>query len=168
MPIQQIDLLVIIVPPVLFAVIAALIRPPWKIIGFALLAGLVVGGLNILGDAVAHHFGWWRYPFTRGNIAPLTFYLASALFYGAGIAGLVGWWVRHRFGWRGAAIFLIAFPFFGLGRDFGETRTFKFAGAMIEWGAGFAPYVADFLLWGIAASAGFFTLCLLEKMTRRG
>jgi hypothetical protein len=167
MSIQQASLLVIIVPPILFVVIAALIRPPWKIIGLALVAGLVVAGLNMAGDALAHHFGWWRYPFTEGSVAPLTFYMASWLFYGAGIVGLVGWWICRRFGWKGAAIFLVAFPFFGLARDFSETSTFKVAQSMIVWGPGFAPYLADFLTWGLAALVGFFTLYLLEKATQK-
>ena len=164
MSLRLINLLVIVAPPVLFALLAALLRPGWKVAGLALAAGLVTGGLNLAGDALAHRFGWWRYPFTTGSTAPLTYYLAAALFYGAGMAGLAGRWVRRRYGWKGAAIFLAAFPFFGLARDFGSTGAFQFAAAMIVWGPGFLPYLMDFLLWGLAISAGFFALLLMERV----
>jgi hypothetical protein len=47
---EFIMIVVLIVPPILFAVIAALIRPPCRVIGLALVAGLVVdGGLQTSG-----------------------------------------------------------------------------------------------------------------------
>jgi hypothetical protein len=167
MSLRMINLIVLIVPPVLFAFIAAVLRPGWKVAGLALAAGLFTGGVNLAGDALAHHFGWWRFPFTTGSTAPLIYYLAAGLFYGAGMAGLVGRWVRLRFGWKGASIFLAVFPFFGLGRDFGSTGYFQFAAAMIAWGPGFLPVLMDFLLWGLAISAGFFALVLLERAAQQ-
>ena len=166
MTLEQASLLIIIVPPILFLVIAILIRPPWKIIGFALLAGLVVGGVNMLGDYVAHMLELWKYPFTETVIAPPYMYLNSAIFYGAGIIGLLGWWIRRKWNWKGAIIFLIAFPFLALARDVGGSALTDTSGSLIVWGSGATPYLADFLLWLIMECSGFFLLFGLEKISK--
>ena len=124
-----------------------------------------MGGLNLLGDMLAYSQGWWHYPFTTANHALLTFYLGTVIFYGAGIMGLVGWWVRKRFGMRGGVVLLIAFPLWGILRDFGGTALAGQAGKMIVWGSGVVPVLADFLLWGCAGAAGFFIMLGLEKWT---
>jgi hypothetical protein len=167
MSLEQVQLFVLIFPPVLYAALALWIRPPWRIICLSLLTGLVVGSLNLLGDTFAYYQGWWHYPFTTANHAPLTFYLAAALFYGAGIIGLVGWWARKRFGWRGGVILLVIFPLWGLLRDFGGSALYNPAQTMIVWGEGFVPVAADFLLWAGAGAAGFFTMVGLEKWQDR-
>jgi hypothetical protein len=122
-----------------------------------------MGCLNLLGDMLAYSQGWWHYPFTTANHGPLTFYLGTVIFYGAGIMGLVGWWVRKRFGLRGGLILLIAFPLWGILRDFGGTALTDQGGTIIVWESGFAPVLADFLLWGCAGAAGFFIMLGLEK-----
>jgi hypothetical protein len=167
MSLEQIQLYVLILPPILYAALALWIRPPWRIIGLSLLTGLVVGCLNLLGDTFAYYQGWWHYPFTTADHAPLTFYLAAALFYGAGIIGLVGWWARKRFSWRGGVVLLVVFPLWGLLRDFGGSALYNQTQTMIVWGEGFVPVVADFLLWASAGAAGFFTMVGLEKWQDR-
>ena len=166
MSLEQTSLLILIVPPILFLVIAVLIRPPWKIIGCALIAGLVVGGVNMLGDLVANAFGLWHFPFTEAAVAPPYMYLNSVLFYGAGIIGLLGWRIRRKWGWKGAIIFLLVFPFFALARDASGSAIADTSGALIIWGPGGAPYVADFFLWSLMECAGFFTLFGLERMSK--
>jgi hypothetical protein len=163
MSIGLIQLFVIIFPPILYSALALWIRPPWKVIGLSFITGLVMGCLNLLGDILAHYQGWWIYPFTSANHAPLTFYLGTVIFYGAGIIGLGGWWVRKSFGMRGGLILLMAFPVWGVLRDFGGSALTHQTGTMIVWGAGFVPVLADFTLWGCAGAAGFFTLSGLEK-----
>lgn len=163
MSIELIQLFVIIIPPILYAGLVLWIRPPWKIIGFSFIAGLVMGCLNLSGDILANYQGWWHYPFTSANHAPLTFYLGTVIFYGAGVIGLVGWWVRKRFGMRGEVILLIAFPLWGILRDFAGSSLTQQTGTMIVWGKGLVPVLADFLLWGSAGAAGFFTMSGLEK-----
>jgi membrane-bound metal-dependent hydrolase YbcI (DUF457 family) len=83
MSLELVQIFVLVFPPILLAGLALWIRPPWRIIGFALVAGFVMGSLNLLGDIIAFYQGWWHYPFTTANHAPLTFYLAAVIFYGA-------------------------------------------------------------------------------------
>jgi hypothetical protein len=161
--IELIQIFAIIIPPILYTALTLWIRPPWKVIGISFITGVVMGGLNLLGDMLANSQGWWYYPFTAANHAPLTFYLGTVIFYGSGIMGLVGWWVRKRFGLRGGVVLLIAFPLWGILRDFGGTALSGQAGKMIVWGSGIAPVLADFLLWGCAGAAGFFIMLGLEK-----
>ena len=163
MSLELIQLFVLIFPPILYAGLALLIRPPRKVIGLSFIAGFLMGSLNLLGDTLAYSQGWWHYPFTNANHAPLTFYLGTVIFYGAGIMGLVGWWVRKRFGWRGGAFLLIIFPLWGILRDFGGSAIYDQTQTMIVWGKGYVPALADFLLWGNAGAAGFFTMVGLEK-----
>ena len=156
MSLELIQLFVVIIPPILYIGLALWTRPSWKMIGVSFVAGLVMGCLNIMGDILAYYQNWWHYPFTPENHAPLTFYLGTVIFYGAGIMGLVGWWVRKRFGMRGGVILLIVFPLWGILRDFGGSALTNQTGTMIVWGKGFVPVLADFLLWGCAGAAGFF------------
>ena len=167
MSLEFVQRIVLILPPILYAGLALWIRPPWKIIGLSFIAGVLMGSLNLLGDMLAYSQGWWHYPFTTANHAPLTFYLATVIFYGAGIIGLVGWWVRKRFGMRGGAIMLVIFPLWGILRDFGGSAFYNQTQTFIIWGKGFVPVLADFLLWGSAGAAGFFTLVGLEKWQNR-
>ena len=165
MSLELIQLFVMIIPPILYAALALWTRPSWKVIGFSIIAGLVMGCLNLLGDILAYYQGWWQYPFTSANHAPLMFYLGTVIFYGAGVMGLVGWWVRKRFGMRGGLILLTAFPLWGILRDFAGSALTHQTGTMIVWGMGFVPVLADFLLWGCAGAAGFFIMSVMDKLS---
>ncbi len=167
MSLELIQIFVLIIPPILYVALALWTRPPWKVIGFSFVVGLLMGSLNLLGDILAYYQGWWHYPFTSANRAPLTFYLGTVIFYGAGIIGLVGWWVRKRVGIRGGLILLIAFPMWGILRDFAGSALTHQTGTMIVWGKGFVPVLADFLLWGSAGAAGFFVMLVLEKLSKK-
>jgi hypothetical protein len=167
MSLEQVQLYVLIFPPILYTALTVWIRPPWKIIGLSLVTGIVMSSINLVGDMLAFHQGWWHYPFTTASHAPLTWYLGTLLFYGAGVIGLVGWWVRKRFGWRGGVILLVAFPLWGILRDFGGSALYNQTQTMIVWGNGFVPIMADFLLWGFAGAAGFFTMVGLEKWSAK-
>lgn len=167
MSLEFVQLIVLILPPILYTGLALWIRPPWKVIGLSFIAGFVMGSLNLLGDMLAYYQDWWHYPFINANHAPLTFYLGTVIFYGAGIMGLVGWWTRKRFGWRGGVVLLVLFPLWGILRDFGGSALYNQTQTMIVWGKGFIPVVADFLLWASAGAAGFFTMVALEKWSTR-
>jgi hypothetical protein len=167
MSLEQVQLFVLIFLPILYAALVLWIRPPWRIIGFSLVTGFVMGSLNMLGDMLAGSQGWWHYPFTTVNHAPLTWYLGTALFYGAGIIGLVGWWARKRFGWRGGVVLLVLFPLWGILRDFGGSAFYNQTQTVIVWGKGLVPVATDFLLWASAGAAGFFTMVGLEKWQNR-
>jgi hypothetical protein len=167
MSLEKVQLFVLIFPPMLYAGLALWIRPPWKVIGLSLVTGIIMGSLNMLGDMLAYSQSWWHYPFTTANHAPLTFYLATALFYGAGIMGLVGWWARRRFGMGGGVVLMVIFPLWGALRDFGGSALYNQTQTMIVWGEGFMPGAADFLLWASAGAAGFFTMVGLEKWSAK-
>jgi len=77
MSLEFVQRIVLILPPILYAGLALWIRPPWKIIGLSFIAGVLMGSLNLLGDMLAYSQGWWHYPFTTANHAPLTFYLVQ-------------------------------------------------------------------------------------------
>ncbi len=167
MSLKLVQLFVLILPPILYSALAFWIRPPWKVIGLSFIAGFVMGSLNLLGDMLAFYQSWWHYPFTTANHAPLTFYLGTVIFYGAGIMGLVGWWARKRFGWRGGVILLVVFPLWGILRDFGGSALYNQTQTMIVWGEGRVPVLADFLLWASAGAAGFFTMAGLVKWSAK-
>ncbi len=79
--------------------------------------------------------------------APLAWYVAAALFYGAAL-GLVGWRVIRRFGRRGLIGFLIAFAAFGVTRDYLYSVTTE----VIVFGRDLAPWMADFFAYASGAA----------------
>jgi hypothetical protein len=102
----ELDIDMTIVSLILFAVIALFVRPPMKIVVFALIGGVVFAALNMVSDMIAYWADWWRFPFVQDRYPSLMFYIPALFFYGAGVAGLIGWWLRNKFGNRSAIIFL--------------------------------------------------------------
>jgi hypothetical protein len=100
----------------------------------------------MLYDAIAARLGLWRYPSVTTGSAPLAWYFAAALFYGAAL-GLVGWRVVRRFGRRGLICFLIVLALFGVARDYLYSRTTD----VIEFGGGWVPVIADLFEYASAA-----------------
>ncbi|MGA2502666.1 MAG: hypothetical protein ABSG01_01085 [Anaerolineales bacterium] len=58
---------------------------------------------------------------------------------------------------------LIAFPLWGILRDFGRLTIADQTGTMIGWGNSLVPGLTDFLLWGCTGAAKYFTMCAMLK-----
>jgi hypothetical protein len=126
----------------MFAVVAFFTRATWKRIGGVLLASLPLIPLVMLYDAIAARFGWWVYPSLTTSSAPIAWYIAAALWYGAALA-LIGWRVRRRFGSWSFAVFLLAAGLFGVIRDsFYAANT-----GLIQFAPGPIPLTLDFLAY---------------------
>jgi hypothetical protein len=132
---------------ILFAVIAFFSRAGLRRILGVLLAAIPVIPMVMFFDKVAAQSGWWHYPSVNAASAPLAWYIAAALGYGAGF-GLIGWRVIRRWKMRGLLAFLLLFAFFGVARDYGYSVTTQF----IIFGSGPVPWLADLFAYGSAAA----------------
>ena len=132
---------------IIFAGVAFLSRAGKRRIAGVLLAAIPVIPMVMFYDGVASSFGWWRYPSVTGGNAPLAWYVAAALGYGAAF-GLVGWRVIRRWEMRGLLVFVLSFAIFGVARDYGYSTTTHF----IIFGPGPIPLLADLLSYGSAAA----------------
>jgi hypothetical protein len=137
----------LLITTILFAVIAFFTRATPRRIAGALIGAIPVVPLVMVYDAIAARLGWWHYPSVTTGSAPLAWYIAAAMGYGAAF-GLVGWRVIRRFGRRGLAGFLIALAVFGVARDDTYARTT----GVIEFGSGALPLLADLFAYGSAAA----------------
>jgi len=97
-------------------------------------------------DKIAAQFGWWHYPSVTAASAPLAWYVAAALGYGAAF-GLIGWRVIRRWEMRGLLAFLLLFALFGVARDYAYSVTTRF----IVFGHGLMPLLVDLFAYGSAA-----------------
>jgi hypothetical protein len=139
--------LTVVAATIMFGVAAYFTRAtPRRIVG-ALLAAIPLVPLIMLYDAFARRLGWWHYPAVTTGNAPLAWYVAAALSYGAAL-GLVGWRVIRRFGRRGLAVYLVLFALFGLTRDYLHSIT----SGLIVFGEGPVPLIADYLAYASAAA----------------
>jgi sterol desaturase/sphingolipid hydroxylase (fatty acid hydroxylase superfamily) len=138
----------VIATAVLFAVIAFFTRATLRRIVGALVGSIPLIPMVMFYDSIAARLGWWRYPsVTAGSIAPFAWYLAAALFYGAGL-GLIGWRVIRRYGRRGLIGFLIVFAIFGVTRDY----FYSFTTEVIKFGPGPIPLIADLFAYASPAA----------------
>jgi hypothetical protein len=137
----------IAVTAIIFAGVAFLSRAGIRRIAGVLLAAIPVIPMVMCYDSIASWFGWWRYPSVTGGNAPLAWYVAAALGYGAAF-GLVGWRVVRRWEMRGLLVFILLFALFGVARDYGYSTTTHF----IIFGPGPIPLLADLLSYGSAAA----------------
>ena len=112
-----------------------------------LLAAIPVIPMVMFYDKIAAQFGWWHYPSVTAASAPLAWYVAAALGYGAAF-GLIGWRVIRRWEMRGLLAFLSLFALFGVARDYGYSVTTQF----IVFGPGPVPLLADLFAYGSAAA----------------
>ncbi len=98
----------IAITAIIFAGVAFLSRAGMRRIAGVLLAAIPVIPMVMCYDGIASRFGWWRYPSVAGGNAPLAWYVAAALGYGAAF-GLVGWRVIRRWEMRGLLVFILLF-----------------------------------------------------------
>ena len=132
---------------ILFAIVAFFSRAGLRRIVGVLLAAIPVIPMVMFYDKIAAEFGWWHYPSVTAANAPLAWYVAAALGYGAAF-GLVGWRVIRRWEMRGLLAFLLVFALFGVARDYGYSLTTRF----IVFGPGPIPLLADLFAYGSAAA----------------
>jgi len=131
----------------MFAIVAFFTRvTPRRVLG-ALVAAMPVIPLVMFFDTIAARLGWWHYPSVTTASAPIAWYIAAALWYGAAL-GLVGWRVMRRFGTRGLVVFVPAFALFGLTRDY----LYSITTGLIVFGEGAVPLLADWTAYGPAAA----------------
>ena len=116
-----------------------------RVVG-VLLAAIPIIPMVMVYDKIASQFGWWYYPSVTAASAPLAWYVAAALGYGAAF-GLVGWRVIRRWETRGLLTFLMLFALFGVARDYAYSMTTQF----IVFGPGPLPLLADLFAYGSAA-----------------
>jgi hypothetical protein len=134
--------LLIGLPGLLLAVLVYFTRPTSRRLAGALAAGVVVAALNVLVDVVGYAQGWWRYPTVATPYGPPLFYVATGLWYGAGVA-LIGWRLTRRYGRRGLLALLLFMGIYGPLRDeLGAAAT-----GQIVFGPGPVPVLADALSW---------------------
>src|SRR5664279_1244775 len=132
---------------IIFAVVVFLSRAGSRRTVGALVASIPILPLVMSYDRIASHFGLWHYPSVPAANAPLAWYVAAALGYGAAF-GLVGWRVVRRWEIRGLLVFLSLFAVFGVARDYGYSMTTRF----ILFGPGPIPLLADLFSYGSAAA----------------
>ena len=130
----------------MFGVAAFFTRATRRRILGVLIAAAPVIPLVWAYDRIAAQLGWWRYPSVPAGSAPLAWYIAAALWYGAAL-GLVGWRVIRRWGTRGFVAFIVGFGLFGVARDYGYSVTTQ----LIVFGPGPIPLLADFFAYASAA-----------------
>jgi len=82
-------LISIAITAILFMVVAFFTRARWLRIGGVLIASTPLIPLIMLFDHIASRLNWWHYPMVTNTNAPLAWYIAAALGYGAAF-GLVG------------------------------------------------------------------------------
>jgi hypothetical protein len=107
---------------IVFAIVAFFSRAGLRRIIGVLLAAIPIIPMVMSYDRIASEFGWWHYPSVTAANAPLAWYVAAALGYGAAF-GLVGWRAIRRWEMRGLLGFLLLFAPFGVARDYGYSVT---------------------------------------------
>jgi hypothetical protein len=137
----------IIITILLFAIIAFSFRAGYRRIIGVVIASIPVIPMIMVFDKIAAQYGWWNYPSVTNGNAPLAWYLAAAIGYGAAF-GLVGWRMIRRWQYRGLIIFLVIISLFGVTRDYLYSITTNF----IIFGNGPMPFLADIFAYGSAAA----------------
>lgn len=139
--------LAVVASALAFGVVAFFTRATPRRMAGALVGALPVVPLVMFYDRVAGRLGWWHYPVVTTGSAPLAWYVAAALVYGAAM-GLVGWRVIRRHGTLGLLAFLVALALLGVARDY----AYSIATGLIAFGPGPVPLVADLVAYASVAA----------------
>ena len=137
---------------VFFLAVLLFTRAPRTVAIPALLAGLVLGVFNVLGDLLAYFAHWWHYNLS-GLIfhLPIPFYITPILTYGAS-AYLIIWRLqRTRYHWI-AQLLLFGLPVFGIVRDVYSGFT---AAATITWDNPIPATIFTIILWPLMFYTGY-------------
>jgi hypothetical protein len=137
---------------IVFLGVLLFIRPTRHVLLASLLAGLLVGVINLLVDLVAYYAHWWHYTL-NGLVLhlPLPFYITPVLVFGS-IAYLLIWRNWHGRAHWFALLLLIGIPIFGIVRDvLGGLTHASYA----EWENVPVAIVATVVMWPLMFYAGF-------------
>src|SRR5436189_5265434 len=94
-----------------------LIRPSLRAFLVSLLAGLVMGLINLGADLAAYYAHWWHYSLRELVFhLPLPFYMTPILIYGSMVYLLIWRFWQGRWHWL-ARLLLFGLPIFGILRD---------------------------------------------------
>jgi hypothetical protein len=130
----------------MFAVVAFFSRASLRRVVSVLIAAIPVMPMVMFYDKIAAQFGLWHYPAVTGASAPLAWYVAAALWYGAAL-GLIGWRVIRHWEMPGLFAFVVLFALFGVARDYAYHLTTQ----LIVFGPGPLPLLADLFAYSSAA-----------------
>jgi hypothetical protein len=131
---------------IVFVAAALISRATIRRAAGALIAAAPLVPLVMLIDTLAGRAGLWRYPSMPGGNAPLAWYIAGAIAYGAAV-GLIGWRVLRRHGAHIVVVFALIVGLLGVSRDYAYSVSTR----LIEFGGGPLPLVADFFSYACAA-----------------
>jgi CDP-diglyceride synthetase len=137
----------VVVTALMLVVVAYFARATRRRIAGALIGAIPIIPMVMLYDRFAAQQGWWHYPSVTTATAPLAWYIAAALWYGAAL-GLVGWRAIRRFATRGLLVFVVVFALFGVTRDYLYSVTTR----LIVFGPGLVPLIADLFAYASAAA----------------
>jgi hypothetical protein len=115
----------------------------------------------MLYDSIAARFGWWRYPALAGMPAPIAWYIAAALWYGAGFGLIIGW-AAVKYGKTGLAVFIFGEAVFGLARDLFYAKVT----GLIQFGPGILPPAIDFLAYASMAALVQILMGLIDRIQK--
>ncbi len=133
----------------LFALL--LIRPSLKAFWFSLLAGLVMGLINLGVDLAAYYAHWWHYALKELLFhIPLPFYMTPVLIYGSMVYLLIWRFWRGRWHWL-SRLLLFGLPIFGILRDI---ITERIGATYITWDSLWAVPVT-IVMWPLMFYAGY-------------
>jgi hypothetical protein len=140
-------------PFTLFVYLIALllIRPPLRVFFVSLLAGLVLGLINLGVDLAAYYAHWWHYALNELVFhLPLPFYMTPILIYGSMVYLLI--WRFWQGRWhRLARLLLFGLPIFGILRDI---VTVRIGASYIVWDSLWAVPVT-IVTWPVMFYAGY-------------
>jgi hypothetical protein len=134
---------------------------PRRIIA-ALAGGAVFGVVGLLGAVLGEGQGWWRI----SQINVLHFYLL--LWLGLAISCvptyLMVWRIVRRFGGRGLAVCVLVSAIIGPPRDYWIAKMFP---AWMTFGPGFAPVLADAIIYALLVAVGYAVMYLVGGPAQR-
>jgi hypothetical protein len=145
----------LVLPFIIVVYLSALlfIRPPRSVLLASLLAGLLMGIINVLFDILAYYAHWWHYSLDGLILhVPIPFYITPILVYGSIVFILIWRFWNGRGHWF-ALLLLIGTPFFKAATEI--------LGALVSH-TGYANFDSqlsaplDVVMWLFMFYAGFF------------
>jgi hypothetical protein len=148
---------------IVYLIALLLIRPPLRVFFSSVLAGLVMGVINLGFDLTAYYAHWWHYALKELLWhLPLPFYMIPILIYGSMIYLLIWRFWRGRWHWL-AQVLLFGLPVFGIVRDIVNVAI---GASYVAWDSFLGPLMT-IVLWPVMFYAGYLLFARLAP-SRQG